>query len=68
MGCGKPVTASSSWKKIFPDNEEYICLGFDEAIKSIPASTIFLMHTNSCENVNAENSEQWLEIDYDHWL
>ncbi|XP_064421026.1 jerky protein homolog-like [Latimeria chalumnae] len=58
----KPVTISRSWKKIFPDNRENKCLGFDEVISAANLAAI-LQHTEGCENVDNENIEQWFEVD-----
>uniref|UniRef100_H3A2J1 HTH psq-type domain-containing protein n=1 Tax=Latimeria chalumnae TaxID=7897 RepID=H3A2J1_LATCH len=59
----KPVTISRSWKKIFPDNEENECLGFDEEDISAANLAAILKHTEGCENVDNENIEQWFEVD-----
>uniref|UniRef100_H3AHU5 HTH CENPB-type domain-containing protein n=1 Tax=Latimeria chalumnae TaxID=7897 RepID=H3AHU5_LATCH len=59
----KPVTISRSWKKIFPDNRENECLGFDEEDISAANLAAILQHTEGCENVDNENIEQWFEVD-----
>jgi hypothetical protein len=41
----------------------YECLGFDEKIITMSELAAFLKRTDSYENVNSENSGQWVEVD-----
>jgi hypothetical protein len=60
----KLTTVSKSWKKIFPDNEENECFGFDKEIISATKLAAITTHMDKCENAVTENNKYWLEIDY----